>query len=652
MLSSRYHRLCSLLLAAMVALILGVQPAWAQTGPVEVRILAVDYGTFPDICLRVAPVAANGMMPGDLALDSFQIYESGVARPVTSVARQYIGTQIAIVFDTAGSFGGPGSRGSNRLFDDAIAALDELLLSKKWLQPSPPVDQFLLIVPTGLTTIKVAVPWTVQPALIHNGAYQSAIVSTDTPLYKMLIEAMVRMKDLPDYEQRAKFLLVFSDGIDRTSANDVTDVINRANNLGVKILTVQIGTGGNGKTLQRLAEETPRDFRSEWAYTLYTGNNSLAPLYSAIKSQAEQYLVCYRSRINRPGAHNIEVGVKAGGREYKSPARSISISPLPPSVKIVAPADGTVYDRIASSWDQDPSTIEPREEPVTVEVTWPDNFPRNIERVLYEVDGSTVANLSPNEVFVWDFSRLAQGIHSLRVVVRDELGIEGASDPARIEINMVIPPAPTPTLAPPPTPTPLPPWPERLRLNVEEQPMLLVVFVVAVLAALLALYALIRLLRNPQVRESFTTTVTQAVRDPTIIFKPKRGPSAAPRAFLVPIIDDIGTRGDPIAVRWQTTYIGRDPGRAQIVFADKTVSRLHARLVEETDHEFVLHDEGSTSGTYVNDTQISVAQPQKLKQGDVLEFGRVRVIFQLAGDSQTTQAGRAQDQTETLVRRR
>jgi len=592
------------------------------------------------------------MTPSDLALDSFQIYESGVARPATSVARQYIGAQIAIVFDTAGSFAGPGSQGSNRLFDDAIAALDELLLSKKWLQQSPPVDQLLLIVPTGMTTFKIAAPWTVQPALIHNSAYQSAIVNTDTPLYKMLIEAMVRMKDLPDYEQRAKFLLVFSDGIDRTSANDVTDVINRANNLGVKILTVQIGAGGDGKTLQRLAEETPRDFRSEWAYARYRGSDSLASLYGAIKSQAEQYLVCYRSRINRPGAHNIEVGVKVEGREYKSPARSVSISPLPPGVKIVAPADGTVYNRIASRWDQDPSTIEPREEPVTVEVTWPDNFPRGIERVLYQVDGSTVANLSPNEVFVWDFSRLAPGIHSLRVVVRDELGIEGASDPVRAEINLVIPPAPTPTPTPPPTPTPLPPWPERIRQNIETQPMLLIVFVVAVAAALLALYALIRLLRNPQVRETLTTTVTQAVRDPTVIFKPKRGPTTAPRAFLVPIIDDMGTRGDPIPVRWQTTYIGRDPARSQIVFADRTVSRLHARLVEETDHEFVLHDEGSTSGTYVNNTQVDVSQPSKLKHGDVLEFGRVRAIFQLAGDSQTTQPGGAQDETETLAGRR
>ena len=107
------------------------------------------------------------------------------------------------------------------------------MLSKgKWLQQDPKVDQMLLIAPTGPEAFKIALPdgkWTTEPVAVHNNAYQLSPVKTDTPLYKMLVEAMVRMKDLPDYDRRAKFLLVFSDGVDRTSASDVTDVINRAN---------------------------------------------------------------------------------------------------------------------------------------------------------------------------------------------------------------------------------------------------------------------------------------------------------------------------------------------------------------------------------------------------------------------------------------
>jgi hypothetical protein len=652
MLSPRIAHPLKLFLVCVIAMgaSLTWAPALAQTGPVEVYTRAVDYSAFPDICLSVAPITASGVLPVDLSTDAIQVYENGEPRPVTSISREAIGSQVAIVFDASGSFARPGSTGANRRFDDAIAALDELVLSKdKWLQQESKVDQMLLIAPTGPETFEIAVPWTNEPVAVHNSAYQLKIINANTPLYKMLVESMVRMKDLADYDQRAKFLLVFSDGVDRTSASDVTDVINRANSLGVKILAVKIGPEVAGKTLQRMAEETPRETRADWAYANYTNADSLAPLYSAIKAQAEQYRVCYRSKIKQAGPQSIEVGVKVGDREYKGAARSVSIPVQPASVRIAAPVDGVVYDRIASSWDQDPATLEPREEPVTVEVAWPDNFPRAIERVLYEVDGGVVANLSANEAFTWDFSRLPAGIHSLRAVVRDELGMEGRSDPVSAQINITIPPAPPP--APAPAPAPLS-FVEQLKRLPSDQPILLIVLVVALIAAALALYALIRLLRNPQAREAFATTVTNAVRDATeVIRRPRRDGAVSSRAMLVPI-DDAETRGDPIPIQWQTTLIGRDPARAQIILADKSVSRLHARIVEESEHIFVLHDEGSSSGTFVGGEQVDVSQPRALKSGDLIEFGRVRVIFQLAGEPGSQYTDQAmEDVTEPLLKR-
>lgn len=625
-------------------------PVQAQSEPVQVRPYSVDYSAFPNICLQIAPLGETGTILDQQAIASFQIYENGESRQPVSVKREYVGNQIAIVFDAPGSFALPGSTGANRLFDDAITALDELLLSKgKWLQQNPQVDHMLLIAPTGRDTFEIATPWTVEPIEIRNSAYVLDLVSTDTPLYKMLIEAMVRMKDLPDHEQLAKFLLVFSDGIDRTSVSDVTDVINRANDLGIKILTVKIGELGTGKTLQRLAEETPREMLAEWAYADYKGVDSLAPLYSAIRSQAEQYQICYRSKISQSGPQSIEVGVMVGNREYKSVAGSVAIPVQPASVRIAIPANGTVYDRIASSWDQDPATIEPREQPVTVEVAWPDNFPRNIDRVFYEIDGvSIVADLSPYELFTWDFSRLPAGSHSLRVIVRDELGIDGKSNPVQVMINISIPTRPQ---MPVPSSTPIP---QQIVANAREQPMLVIALAIAIAAAALALYTLIRLLRSRTAMEAMTTTVTHAVRDATEIFRPKRGGVTLGRTLLIPIIDDAGTCGEPIPIRWQTTLIGRDPARAQIVFADISVSRLHSRIVEEADHVFFLHDEGSSSGTFVNETQVDVAQPRELKSGDALQFGRVRAIFQLAGasDLQMAEPGASEDITEPLVRRR
>ncbi|PKO22312.1 MAG: hypothetical protein CVU38_10105 [Chloroflexi bacterium HGW-Chloroflexi-1] len=658
MINARFVRFYKALLVVFIipALFLpAALPARAQGGTVEVRTYGIDYAAFPNVCLRLAAVTANGTQPADLSAEAFQVYENGEARPATSVTKDYAGIQVAIVLDASGSFNKPSVVDkTNRRFDDAIQALDELVLAKgQWLQQDRLLDQMLLIAPTGPDTFKIALPdgkWTTEPVSMHNNAYVLDPVNSDTPLYKMLVEAMVRMKDLPDYQQRAKFLLVLSDGVDRTSAQDVTDVINRANSLGVKILSVKIGPEAKGDSLKRMAEETSAEGRPEWAYTNYAGPASLAPLYSAIKAQAEQYLVCYRSKINQAGPQNIEVGVRIGGQESKSRSLTVAIAPKPPAVRITVPGEGTVYDRVASSYDQDPATIEPREQPVTVEVSWPDNFSRGIQRVIYEVDGAAVANLTPEEAFTWDFSRLPAGIHSLRAVVRDELGLEGRSDPIQTTIAITIPPAPTPA----PTPTPRPPtfW-EQVRRLPGEQPVLLVVLLVALIAAALALYALIRLLRNPTAREAMTTTVVGMVRDATEVFRPKRtGGKESAGAALVPIVDDAGSLGDPIPIRAQSVSIGRDPARAQIVFSDKSVSRLHSRIVEEADNDFVIHDEGSSSGTYVNEERVEF-QPKKLKAGDLIEFGRVKVRFQLQGSAPPLPTEtNVDDVTEPFVGRR
>jgi pSer/pThr/pTyr-binding forkhead associated (FHA) protein len=100
--------------------------------------------------------------------------------------------------------------------------------------------------------------------------------------------------------------------------------------------------------------------------------------------------------------------------------------------------------------------------------------------------------------------------------------------------------------------------------------------------------------------------------------------------------------GKPKALNAQTMYIGRDPARAQIVFTDRSVSRLHARIVEESDNVFVLHDEGSSSGTYVNGDPVTASHPHHLHPGDRIEFGRVEVIF-------LTSSSGSEDLTEVFL---
>jgi predicted component of type VI protein secretion system len=67
---------------------------------------------------------------------------------------------------------------------------------------------------------------------------------------------------------------------------------------------------------------------------------------------------------------------------------------------------------------------------------------------------------------------------------------------------------------------------------------------------------------------------------------------------------------------------------AQVILNDRSVSRLHARITEEEAGRFVLYDEGSTSGSYVNYEPVGI-KGQWLQHDDIVNLGRVKMQFKL-----------------------
>jgi predicted component of type VI protein secretion system len=65
-----------------------------------------------------------------------------------------------------------------------------------------------------------------------------------------------------------------------------------------------------------------------------------------------------------------------------------------------------------------------------------------------------------------------------------------------------------------------------------------------------------------------------------------------------------------------------------VVFADRSVSRLHARILENKG-EYRIYEEGSSSGTYVNFERLGLA-PRTLQDMDRIHLGRVHLRFHLA----------------------
>jgi hypothetical protein len=83
-----------------------------------------------------------------------------------------------------------------------------------------------------------------------------------------------------------------------------------------------------------------------------------------------------------------------------------------------------------------------------------------------------------------------------------------------------------------------------------------------------------------------------------------------------------GRAGEHFIPQSARTTIGRSPD-CDVFLDDVTVSRNHAVLLEQEDR-FVIEDEGSLNGTYVNRQRVESAE---LEDGDELQIGKYRLTF-------------------------
>lgn len=72
--------------------------------------------------------------------------------------------------------------------------------------------------------------------------------------------------------------------------------------------------------------------------------------------------------------------------------------------------------------------------------------------------------------------------------------------------------------------------------------------------------------------------------------------------------------------------IGKKRGEADLVLEDPSVSRLHARIVKETDG-YYLEDMNSTNGTLKNGLRLQPYEKRKLEEGDEITFGKRILIY-------------------------
>jgi len=704
-----------LTLAALI-LAANAQSVWSQ-GTGKVIIQRIDTSEFPTLRAYVSVAAEGGAGVAGLSKANFGVWEDGA--PVQAeVSEQTLGAQIALIIDASGSIVREGATGKTRL-EEVREAIDELVLTEKWIDRKTRRDWMVVLVPEG-DSVRILNKdkehpgtWTNDYNHIHNVTllYNPPPRVGNTPLFKMVFRALDLMDTSVDEHRRFRSIIVFSDGIDVVSEVELQDAVSKANAKHVPIYGVLLGPKETeaARNLKRLSTLTGA------TYYHYKSLDSLTPLFGQIASQRAQYVLTWRSRIAQSGDHTLQVNVNGGPDLAAGTSESFSISVLPPkveitnptsdinvemtvnynesppemrqevnirwewpdghprqvvraeyildgtafpvteppldvfvfnlsalsegdhslqarvvddlglrgesntipiyvnkcirrpfNVEIVSPSLGTRIIRESRWWWADPVEIEPRTQ--LIEAKWQladECGPREAKRVEYWIDGKLAnpQNMEPPaQFFEWDLSSLGSGAHVIQVRVVDELGLVGESPAVPVIVHVIIPPKP--------------PW------------QVYVALAVAFGALALAVYVYFK---RPEVVTTAVTGMVSRIKELTEPFIQK-GPAGRRReakAYLVVLEGEENVR-EPIPLFGENVRLGRDESLVTVVFHDRTVSRLHARISEEQDGTFRIYDEGSTSGTYVNYEAVP-ATGQLLQHNDRISLGRVQLQFKLGG---------------------
>ena len=86
-------------------------------------------------------------------------------------------------------------------------------------------------------------------------------------------------------------------------------------------------------------------------------------------------------------------------------------------------------------------------------------------------------------------------------------------------------------------------------------------------------------------------------------------------------------RGNRIDLRTLPVTIGKSPAYADVILADPSISRVHARIYRGEEGGIEIRDLNSTNGTYINGVKLGPNEKSRVQRGDEVRFGSVEYEY-------------------------
>jgi len=632
--SHRYLLIVSFV--TVLLLLVGLAPAMAQSDP-RLEITAVDASAFPD--MRVMVIATDGESLRRPDVGGLSLRENDTPVENYEVSEQPVGVELFVVIDANSDIDARDEAGG---LTRKEKVRDSILLFAEQYMDSTQLDRITIIVPQEDG----------PSILLDNAIFPNEVINEmnfwdddavgNTRVNDMLALAIERAAASKE-EGRFQAALLYSDAGRLDGELDYPFLTEQARAIDLPIFSAILGARADDSEITNVTGLT-EPTRGNWVHMPQA--EEIAPLFEKITGNRSQFELDYRSGLATEGSRMI-IAELDGAQAQTEAVLEI----VPPTAEIVVDNSRPIR-RVTSGPDAPLTDAEPGSQPIAAQISWRDGYPRAVVEAVLVVNGTPQPVVTEPAIddgglmsLEWDISQLDEGAYDLTVQVVDELGLEGQSEPLPMTViveGMAGEESPAEI-----APTAIPEDSDEPMSDEVAQSLSLVTIGIALLALFAAVVVLIVAVVLVRRRQAAPAPVAQAApvavqqapadHDATQVIMPAFVKQAEATAYLEPLENAPDHHGN-IAVSGDGMTIGRDAKLAQIVFADKSVSRLHARIVQ-SGGSFRLYDEGSASGTYVNYEPVGLT-PQVLNNNDDVHIGRVHLKFHVSAvedDADSTQ---------------
>ncbi len=598
----------------------------AQQNTATVTLYNVEASAFPTITGFVDVFDAQKFFASGLTGETVTVLENGQTLPVDSFTEMMIPLQLTVAVNQGAPLDARDANGISR-FQRVAQVIAQ------WAQTRP-AD-----LPDDLSLVSQA-----GPVINHAPAAEfiTAIggfnpdMRVAVPNLQSLVTALdVVSAQTPRLGMKRAILFITPEMTDPALASNLEPIIQRAiqNNIRIFVWYVDADTtfaNTSAAIFNNLAIQTGGTMFQ------YSGVERFPDLETYFAGLRRIYLLSYTSRINASGEHTITVQVNTPSLGVvNSNSQNINLNIQPPNPFPVSP----ILQITRQAPAEDPFNTElllPETQEIEIIIEFPDGFSRPLTRTTLYVDGIIAdENTSePFDTFTWDLTQYtSSGQHQVMVEAVDILGLSKTSLPIPITVTVIKPPSgPIAFLA-------------KYRT--------LLTFG-AILFAGLALFAVLlggrlrflslravqeeRRAQNDPLTQPIPTLaespIAAAEKSKKRKTKPKKTESDLKagneaKAFFIRLnADGQAAAVPPIPVHASEMIFGADPVQCTLILDDPSISSVHARLRTTDDGGYLLLDNNSVSGVWVNYDAIP-HEGYRLRHGDMVNFGQLAYRFML-----------------------